>query len=200
MVITAVPFLVAAVEVYVFAQKDEARPVDAAVVLGAAVYGNRPSPVLRERINHAINLYQQGYVQWVIFTGGQGQVNEPPEAEVARQYAIAKGLPADVILLETTSTNTWENLANAQMAANAKNLHSFIIVSTPFHMKRAMLIAGDLGMEAYTSPTRTTRWISWYTRFRAYTREVAGYMIYRLDQVWGGDSQAISEQIRPYLR
>lgn len=180
LMITAVFILIAAIEVYLFAQKDEARSVDAAIVLGAAVYGNRPSPVLRERVNHAIQLYQQGYVQWVIFTGGQGQLNEPPEAEVARQYAIANGLPPEIILLETTSTNTRENLANAQAIATPKAVDSFLIVSTPFHMKRAMLLADELGMEAYSSPTRTTRWISWRTKFRAYAREVAGYMAYRL--------------------
>lgn len=179
-VITAVFILIAAIEVYLFAQKDEARSVDAAIVLGAAAYGNRPSPVLRERVNHAIQLYQQGYVQWVIFTGGQGQLNGPPEAEVARQYAIANGLPPGVVLLETTSTDTRENLENAQQVANAQGLDSFLVVSTPFHMKRAMLLADELGMEAYSSPTRTTRWISWRTKFRAYAREVAGYMAYRL--------------------
>ncbi len=200
--ITAVPILIAAVEVYRFAQRDEARPADAAIVLGAAVYGNRPSPVLRERINHAIGLYQQGYVQWVIFTGGQGQINEPPEAEVARQYAIANGLPAEAVLVETTSTNTWENLANAQIVAQTQDLDSFLVVSTPFHMKRAILIAGELGMEAYSSPTRTTRWISGFTRFRAYAREVAGYVVYRLDQVWGmvGTSQAISGELRRWQK
>ncbi|MDX1664415.1 MAG: YdcF family protein [Candidatus Promineifilaceae bacterium] len=169
-----------AFDVYWFAQQDQARTADAAIVLGAAAYGQRPSPVLRERINHALLLYEQGYVESVIFTGGQGDPGEPSEGEVAARYALARGLPAEAIVVETTSTSTRENLANAQALAAAQGLDSFLLVSTPFHMRRAVAVAGDLGMEVYSSPTRTIPWISPFTRFRAYAREVVGYLAYLL--------------------
>ncbi|MFZ0548892.1 MAG: ElyC/SanA/YdcF family protein, partial [Candidatus Promineifilaceae bacterium] len=61
-----------AVSIYVYSRRDEAQEADAAIVLGAAVFGTRPSPVLRERINHAVSLYEAGYVDKIIFTGGLG--------------------------------------------------------------------------------------------------------------------------------
>jgi uncharacterized SAM-binding protein YcdF (DUF218 family) len=175
---TAVFILAVAFEVYRFSELDEARPADAAIVLGAAVFRDRPSPVLRERINHAIWLYENGYVDMIIFTGGVGWNDARSEAEVARQYALAQGVPAAATLMETTSVSTRENLINAQQIASAHHLRSFLLVSTPYHMKRATAIADDLGMEAYTSPTRTTRWINQATKSRAYLREVVGYLAY----------------------
>ena len=180
---TAVFILAVAFEVYRFSELDEARPADAAIVLGAAVFRERPSPIFRERINHAIMLYENGTVDKLIFTGGVGWGDSRSEAEVARQYALARGVPAEAILLETTSTSTIENLANARQVGTDHGLRTYLIVSTPYHMRRAITIAEDLGMEAYTSPTRTTRWISNYTQSRAYVREVAGYLAYLLLRV-----------------
>jgi uncharacterized SAM-binding protein YcdF (DUF218 family) len=175
---TAVFILAVALEVYRYSQLDEVRPADAAIVLGAAVFRDRPSPVLRERINHAIWLYENGYVETIIFTGGVGWNDSRSEAEVARQYALSQGVPAAATLVESSSISTIENLVNAQQVASENNLHSFLIVSTPYHMKRAMAIAEELDMEAYSSPTRTTRWINQATKSRAYMREVAGYLAY----------------------
>ncbi|MDI7275087.1 MAG: YdcF family protein, partial [Anaerolineae bacterium] len=76
---------------------------DAAIVLGAAAWGDEPSPVFRERINHAIELYRQGYVRKLIFTGASGQPGEPPESLVARQYALQCGVPEGDILVEVSS-------------------------------------------------------------------------------------------------
>ncbi|MCB8944951.1 MAG: YdcF family protein [Ardenticatenaceae bacterium] len=180
---TAVFILAVAIEVYRFSLLDEARPADAAIVLGAAVYRERPSPVFRERINHGIWLYENGYVDWLIFTGGVGWGDNYSEAEVARQYAVAQGVPAEAILVETTSTSTLENLANARQVGAEAGLGTYLIVSTPFHMKRALAIAEDLGLEAYTSPTQTTRWINPYTKSRAYVREVVVYLVYLIMRV-----------------
>jgi uncharacterized SAM-binding protein YcdF (DUF218 family) len=165
-------------DVYRYSLRDETRPVDAAIVLGAAVYGERPSPVFRERINHAIRLYQDGYVKAIIFTGGVGRHDVLSEAEVGRNYAMAQGVPAEAIFIETRSTSTLENLTNAQAVATENGLDSFLIVSTPFHMRRAMSLADDLEMEAYTSPTRSTRWISWFTQSFSFSREVVAYLVY----------------------
>ncbi len=167
----------AAVAVYNYAQRTDTRKADAAIVLGAAVFGDQPSPVLRERINHAILLYEQGYVDAIIFTGGLGDGSDT-KGDVSAQYALAHGIPPKAILIENKSTNTIENLTYAQKLAAEHELHTFLIVSTPFHMKRAMSIAHDLGMTAFTSPTRTIQWISWYTKSRAFAQEVGSYIIY----------------------
>ena len=86
--------------------------------------------------------------------------------------------------METTSKNTIQNLENAQQIGTEAGLHMFLIVSTPFHMKRAMAIADDIGMTAYSSPTRTTVWISWRTKGRAYLREAVVYVIYLIGRLF----------------
>lgn len=171
-------WVAAAVDVYLFSQKDEECPAEAAIVLGAGVFGERPSPVLRERINHAIALYQEGKVKTIIFTGGRSRPEAMSEAAVSRNYALARGVPDSAILVEESSTTTRENLRNAQQIAAANGLVSFRIVSTPYHMRRAISIADELGMNACSSPTRTTRWINDFTRFFAFTREVIAYLVY----------------------
>lgn len=170
-----------AMTVFLFSLRDETRPADAAIVLGAAVWGDRPSPVFRERINHAIQLYHDGIVPTIIFTGGVGNRDELAEAEVGRNYAIARGVDPAHILLETTSTSTLENLRNAQMVAQQNGLETFLIVSTPNHMRRALAVAHDLHMEAYSSPTRSIRWINSATRTFSYVREVVAFSVYLLN-------------------
>ncbi len=171
----------AAMTVFLFSLRDETRSADAAVVLGAAVWRDRPSPVFRERINHAIQLYHDGTVPTLIFTGGVGNRDELAESEVARNYAIARGVdPAD-ILIETSSTSTYENLQYAQLVAQQNGVETFLIVSTPNHMRRALVVADRLGMEAYSSPTRSIRWINSATRTYSYVREVVAFSVYLLN-------------------
>jgi uncharacterized SAM-binding protein YcdF (DUF218 family) len=166
-------------EIVRYGEQDEAQPADAIIVLGAAVRNGRPTPVFRARINHAILLYEQGYADTIIFTGGIGFGDEISEAEAARDYAVQLGVPATAILLEETSTSTLENLANAQRVAAEAGHGRFLIVSNPFHMKRSLQMAADLGMEAYSSPTRTTRWISPVTYWRAIAQETVSYFHYQ---------------------
>lgn len=162
----------AATSVYVYSLKSEPVSADAAVVLGAAAWGNRPSPILRERINHAIELYRAGHVEHIIFTGGLGVKSPLTEAEVSRRYALGRGVPDSAIILEDKSADTIENLTNVREIALAHDIDTFIIVSTPMHMRRAMFIANRLGLDAYTSPTQTTRWLPNGTRPYLYVREV----------------------------
>ncbi|HEX8649898.1 MAG TPA: YdcF family protein [Pyrinomonadaceae bacterium] len=133
---------------------------DAAIVLGAAVWGNELSPVFRERVNHAIDLYRSGRVRKLIFTGGQGNQGEQAESFAARQYAQQSGVPAGDILIEDRSHTTYENILYAKQVADDHGLNKVLIVSDPLHMKRAVVMARDMGMEAYPSPTLTTRYQS----------------------------------------
>lgn len=167
-----------AIEVYRFGKKDESKKADAIIVLGASAYGDKPSPVLRERINHAILLYENKISDKIIFTGGIGENSDRSEAEVSKIYAVSMGIPERDIILEDTSRSTMENLKNALHISREHGFESFIIVSTPFHMKRAVKMAEDLGMLAYSSPTRSIQWISFYTKSKAYMREVFGYLKY----------------------
>ena len=121
-----------------YANQTFSTPADAAIVLGAGVIDERPSPVLRERINHALNLYRAGVVEYLIFTGGIGQGDHLTEAEVARQYALEQGIPADRILIETASHITYENLIEARKILLAHGFDRVLIVSDPLHMRRAM--------------------------------------------------------------
>ena len=169
-----------AVSIISFSEKDETRPADAAIVLGASVYDNSPSPVFCERINHAVDLYNDGYVDAIIMTGGVGEGNIRSEADIAREYAEQQGIPVESILIEENSKITDENLRNAKRIMNEHDLDTALIVSDPLHMKRAMLYAHDHEMKAYSSPTPTSLYRSWKTKLPFLVREVFYYTGYRL--------------------
>ena len=178
---------ITAASIVSFSNKDETRQADAAIVLGASVYDNSPSPVFCERINHAVELYDDGYVNTIIMTGGVGEGNIRSEADIAREYAEQQGVPAEAILIEETSTITAENLENARQVMEQNEIDTALIVSDPLHMKRAMLYAKDLGMDAYSSPTPTSLYRSWRTRIPFLMREefyYVGYRVVRLFKRW----------------
>ncbi len=132
-------------------QIDRARRADAIIVLGSAVWANeRPSPSLLARTQHAIALYQAGYAAHLILCGGVGG-NPPSEAEVMRRIATGAGVPADALVLEDQSHSTEASLTNAKRLMDARGWRSAIIVSDPFHLYRAEIIARDVGIEAYGS-------------------------------------------------
>jgi uncharacterized SAM-binding protein YcdF (DUF218 family) len=153
---------------------------DVAVVLGAAVWDDEPSPVLRERVNHSIWLYENGYVDKIIFTGGKGDGDKFTESEVARDYAIKNNVNSEDILIETQSKITEENLSYAYDIATEENIETFTIVSDPLHMKRAMLMAKKNGMEAYSSPTQSSVYKTWNSKISFLFREVFFYIGYNI--------------------
>ncbi|MBD2567170.1 YdcF family protein [Anabaena lutea] len=156
---------------------------DAAIVLGAAVWGKQPSPVFRERINHAINLYQNGYVRTLIFTGGVGNGDELAEALVGKLYAVSKGVKSSDILIETTSRTTSQNLQNASELVANYQFKKILIVSDPLHLKRAVLMARNLGLDAQPSPTPTTRYQSLNSQLPFLIRETYFYFVYLLFKI-----------------
>ncbi|MGD9611417.1 MAG: YdcF family protein [Kiritimatiellia bacterium] len=151
---------------------DRAEKSDCVIVLGAAAYGNRPSPVFEERIRHGIALYRSGTVARLIFTGGFGEGASHAESEVAAAYAVRAGVPASAILTENRSRTTQQNLAEARALMDAQGLRTAILVSDPLHMRRAIWQARDLEMQAVSSPTPTSRFRSWRTRWRFLRREL----------------------------
>jgi uncharacterized SAM-binding protein YcdF (DUF218 family) len=167
---------ITAIRIYSYSGASTDMQADAAVVLGAAVWSQGVSPVFRERINHAIDLYRRGRVYKIIFTGGQGNRNEPTEAAAARAYALSNGISPNDILIEQRSHTTYENLVFAKQLADVHGLKKVLLVSDPMHMKRAIAMAHDVGLDAYPSPTTTTR----YTGFRTQVGELARETFYYL--------------------
>ncbi|WP_409976642.1 YdcF family protein [Xanthomonas graminis] len=153
--------------------RDQAAPADAIIVLGAAAYDAKPSPVFEERIRHGLDLYQRGYAPTLIFTGGFGGNGARfAESQVARRYALRHDVPADAILIETVSRTTRQNLLEARGLMRSHGLHRAIIVSDPLHMARALRLCRDLQIEALASSTPSTRFRSFQTRWRFLLQEV----------------------------
>ncbi len=170
------------IDIYNYGNVNELVEADAAIVLGAAVWGDKPSPVFEERINHGIWLYKNGYVEKLIFTGGVGENTEYSEAGVAKNYAIENLVPEEDIFIEEKSTITQENMQYATEIINENSIEEVIIVSDPLHMKRSMLMAKDCGLTAYSSPTPTSRYTTFRSKLSFVAREVffyVGYKIYR---------------------
>lgn len=161
---------------------------DAAVVLGAAAWDKRPSPVFRERINHAIALYQSHRVDKIIFTGGTPKKGFMTEAEVGRRYAIKQGVPARHILFENTSRNTYENLLNVKPLLHSNGIRSVIIVSDHYHLARAQAIAKNLDIHAMVSATPTTLFGEGKKRDRFLLQESYALFLYQCeswsDKIW----------------
>lgn len=141
--------------VIVWERLDTRTSAHAIVVLGAAQWDGRPSPVLRARVDHAIQLWRRGLAPKLIVTGGRGQGDTTTEAAVERRYAMSHGVPASAILVEAESRSTSESLRNvaAMMDAGAREV---ILVSDPFHMLRLSILARRFGLRPRTSPTRTS--------------------------------------------
>ncbi|WBX94957.1 YdcF family protein [Pseudoxanthomonas mexicana] len=168
-------FWLAGVAAYItwVGQRDDARPADAIIVLGAAAYDAKPSPVFEERIRHGIDLYKRGLAPKLIFTGGYGGVGARfSESQVARRYALRQGVPDKAILIESLSRNTHDNLRQASLLMQQHQLHDVIVVSDPLHMARALRISKELGISAVGSPTPTSRFRTFATRWRFLLQEV----------------------------
>ncbi len=138
------------------ASRDQARPVDVIVVLGAAQYNGRPSPQLQARLDHTVELWDQGLASDVFVTGGNQPGDAYTEAESSRNYLIEHGVPAEAISMEDTGASTWESLSNFAGVAEERGWERVLLVTDPYHSLRSRLIAQELGLTAYTSPTRTS--------------------------------------------
>ena len=173
-----------AVSIWRYGNVDERTQADAAIVLGAAAWHNNPSPVFLERIRHGIWLYDNDYVDYIIFTGGYGTGAEYSEAYVARNYAVASGVPTESILIEEYSRTTEGNFSYAMHLIENHNIETVIIVSDPLHMKRAMRMAKDVGLTAYSSPTPTSMYQTLNTQLPFLREEVVYYIGYRVTSIF----------------
>lgn len=177
--------LVNAVSIWNYAGVEEICQADVVIVLGAGTQNDEVSPVFRERIRYGIWLYQNGYVEKIIFTGGYGEGNQHSDAYVAKQYAMEQGVPEEDILIEEKSTITQENIENAKSIMEAMLYDTALIVSDPLHMKRSMLMAKDYEIEAYSCPTPTSMYVSMPKKLAFLAREVFFYIGYKVWRIGG---------------
>jgi uncharacterized SAM-binding protein YcdF (DUF218 family) len=156
MLALALSWVLSATLVLVWSSRDEARPAQAIIVLGAAQYAGRPSPVLRARLDHALELWNRHLSSLLILTGGIGTGDTTSEAAVGRNYAKKHGVPDSAILVENGGRTTSESMRAVAGMLEARGLQSALLVSDPFHMLRLRILARRFGFTPYTSPTRTS--------------------------------------------
>lgn len=180
LVIVTLAVGITAGSIYLYGQRFSDGPADAAVVLGAAVFTSRPSPVFVERLRHALELYQAGRVRKIVISGGQAPGDTLSEAAAGRDWLVARGLPPADAILEDQSRNTFQNIAYVKPLLAANGLSSVLIDSDPLHMQRAMSMALDAGLAAQPSPTPTTRYHSIDTILPMLWSETWQFIGYRL--------------------
>ena len=137
--------------IYVQARTDQARPVDAIVVLGTTQYNGVPSRTLRARLDRALELYEDGLAATVIVTGGSLPGDVYTEAESGQMYLVEAGVPEDAIVLENEGSDSWESMNGVAGILAARDLESILIVSDGFHLLRLKVMARDLGITAYST-------------------------------------------------
>ncbi len=137
-------------------QRDDRSPADAIVVMGAAQYDGRPSPVFAARLDHAVELFHAGVAKRLIVTGGKAEGDRTTEAASARAYAIARGVPADAILGEDASRTTLESIRAVGEVLRSHGLADAVFVSDRPHMLRVLRMATDEGITAWGSPTASS--------------------------------------------
>ena len=182
--IVVVYLAVTFVQVWMAARRDGARPSQAIIVLGAAQYNGRPSPVLAARLDHAIDLYREDIAPVIVVTGGRQPGDQYTEAGASADYLHEHGVEERAILRETTGRTSWESLEAAARFLKSRDIIRVVLVSDPYHSKRISAIAHDVGLDAVTSPTRTS--------------PIKGFSAFK--RMWGETLRVAAGQIFGYAR
>jgi len=161
------------------AQRDEARPAEAIVVLGAAEYNGRPSPVLKSRLDHAYELYKRELAPRIVTTGGSGGERVHTEAEVSRQYLAARGIPVEQIYIEREGATTAQSTAASAEILKRLGASTCILVSDGYHLYRAKRMMASHGIQCVGSP-RHAKEVSEAYAFWLYFRQAVGASLYDL--------------------
>lgn len=172
-----------AVAVWRAAHTDEASEIDRAdviLVLGAAQYAGRPSPVFRGRLDHSSLLYRNRFADQIVVLGAKQPGDSLSEAEAGANYLIDSGVPADDVLVSPRGENTYESLRAAADFMGERGMESAFLVSDPWHNLRIRRMARDLGIEGYVSATWHSAARSQSTRLNGYARETVAYLYYRV--------------------
>ena len=165
-------------EVRRHASVDDARPADVIVILGAAEYRGRPSPVLKARLDHGLDLWRRKLAPRILTTGGAGGDPVFTEGEVGRTYLIRHEVPPEAIIVEPEGASTAQSTAAAGEIMRRMALRSCLVVTDGYHLFRAKKMLEARGLTVYGSPRPSTNqngWQIWWL----YTRQAAGYLLWR---------------------
>ena len=154
LIISGLYYSISLFQVWNVGRSDEQRPVDAIIVLGAAQYDGRPSPQLQTRLDHAFELWNLNMASYIVVTGGNQIGDRFTEAQASRKFFESMGVSSDLIFEENSGKTTYESLLAVSQIASERKISRVLIVSDPFHELRAKLIAQEVGLIAFASPTR----------------------------------------------
>jgi uncharacterized SAM-binding protein YcdF (DUF218 family) len=172
-------FTVSLFQVWSSGRSQHQGSVDAIVVMGAAQYDGRPSPQLQARLDHVVELWNQGVAPTVIVTGGNQPGDRFTEAESSTNYLVEQGVPVAVIIAEDSGHSSWESLQNVAALARERGITRIVLVSDPYHTLRVRLMAEELGFQASTSSTQTGPVKGW-NNFKRHLQEAAGVALGRI--------------------
>jgi uncharacterized SAM-binding protein YcdF (DUF218 family) len=158
---------------------DEAQPADIILVLGAAEYRGKPSPVLRARLDHALMLYKRGLAPRILTTGGAGGDPVYTEGDVGRSYLVSRGVPSEAIVVDPEGATTAYSTASAAEIMRRMGLKSCIVVSDGYHIFRAKRMLQASGVKVYGSPRSLNAPDDWRERW-LYVRQAIGYLLWRV--------------------
>ena len=177
--IATVYFFVSLLQVWNTGRSADRQPVDAIVVLGAAQYDGRPSPQLQARLDHALELWNLNLASYIVVTGGKQEGDRFTEAATSRKFFESSGVASDLIFEENSGTTTYASLLAVSQVANQLSIDRVLIVSDPFHLLRAKLIANEVGLKASSSSTQSSV-IQGGDALRHNIQEAAGVAIGRI--------------------
>jgi uncharacterized SAM-binding protein YcdF (DUF218 family) len=168
-----------------FATHDEARPADAIAVFGAAEYDGRPSPVLRARLDHGLELYQEKLAPLIITLGGGDPTDRNSEGGVGRDYLMAHGVPDSAIIAETESNDTEESAKRLAVIARKNHLARIVVVSDGTHLFRVHALCASMGLNVVTSPRQELRPLPFSDREKRMVHEILSYSYWRFKRMIG---------------
>jgi uncharacterized SAM-binding protein YcdF (DUF218 family) len=157
--------------------RDEAQNADVILVLGAAEYRGRPSPVLRARLDHALDLYNEHLAPLILTTGGAGGDPVYTEGGVGRSYLMSRGVPSEAIIVESEAESTVESTSMAGEIMHRMGLHSVIVVSDGYHIYRVKRMLQARGLSVYGSPRKEQRPDPFHERWN-YFKQAIGYVLW----------------------
>lgn len=162
--------------------RDDKAPSDVIMVLGAKSFKQGVyNPCLVERVRHGVEILQQGFAEKLLFSGGTDREDGRNEAETMREIALTMGVPSSKILLEKTSTSTYENFVNSKRLMDALNLRTAVVVTDPFHTLRAKLVAHKIGIQATASPAiQSPCWQQWKYASYFFWKEPLAIVYYKI--------------------
>ena len=177
--IAAVYFLISLLQVWNTGRSADRQPVGAIVVLGAAQYDGRPSPQLQARLDHALELWNLNLASYIVVTGGKQEGDRFTEAAASRKFLESNGVASDLIFEENSGTTTYASLFAVSQVARDLKIARVLIVSDPFHLLRAELIANEVGLSASSSATQSSV-IRGGDAFRRNLQEAVGVAVGRI--------------------